>query len=189
MRKKRKPARKKAGIPPEFRDVRGKFLPGNPGGPGRLPLPLELENLRAIASVITPEAWRELAQEKLKDAKKGVMGAFEWIERRTLGEATLQELRKAEGEAVAPEALEKAALLELNEAVLREELLRCLRKARVGQLSPEESERVLEIRRVLNEVQTVEKLPDFSDRDPAEAEEELFRLKEAAAQEPHGAKK
>lgn len=177
--KTRKKKREHAGIPPEFRGDRGRFLPGNPGGPGRPPLFIDLENLRAITSVLTPEAWKDLAQRKLEAAKKGDREAFEWCERRGLGDVTLSELKKAENGAGEGEDVDRRKdLLALDEEVLREELVRFLQKARMGPLTAEESERVLEIRRVLNEAKSVEKLPDFSDLEPRQAEDELFRMKE-----------
>lgn len=161
MGKKKRKAKKAAAVPPEFRDQSGRFLPGNPGGPGRQPLPVELERLRAILKVITPEVWEGLAKMKLAAAQNGDAEAFQWIEKKTLGEASLGELRKADGtDTESP--LRNTDLRSLSDEVLREELLRLHKKAKEGQLSPEESDRMVAIRRMLNEVQVTEKLPDLA---------------------------
>lgn len=171
------PKRKKKDPYAGFRRDGGKFLPGHQGGPGRPPAPVELENLRAINRVWNAEEWANLARTLLKKAKKGNAEAFAWGERKCLGGASVHELRKADGLDPLTDDRKKG-LLDLNEEVLREELLRYLEKARSGPLEAGESNRVIEIRRLLTEAQSVEKLPDFSGIDPAAAEEELFRPKE-----------
>lgn len=172
------PKRKKKDPYAGFRREGGKFLPGHPGGPGRPPAPVELENLRAINRVWNAEEWANLARTLLKKAKKGNAEAFAWGERKCLGSASVLELRKADGLEPGENDDRKKDLLALNEEVLREELLRYLEKVRSGPLEPHETERVIEIRRLLTEAQSVEKLPDLSGLDPAAAEEELFKPKE-----------
>lgn len=161
-----------------FRRDGGKFLPGHQGGPGRPPLPVDLENLRAINRVWNAQEWANLARTLLKKAKKGNAAAFAWGENKCLGSASVLELRKADGHDDGHADDRKKDLLSLNEEVLREELLRYLEKVRSGPLEPHETERVIEIRRLLTEAQTADKLPDFSGIDPAAAEEELFKPKE-----------
>jgi hypothetical protein len=133
-----------------------------------------------IAGVLSPEAWAILAKQKLDAAMKGDLVAFAWCERMSLNSATLADLHLAEAEEVAQVAQvaegAKQDLIEATEAVLKEEIQRYLIHARVGKLAPEERQRVLEIRKVLNEIKTVEKMPDFSGLTTAEAEEELFHL-------------
>ena len=45
-----------------FRDERGRFLPGNSGGPGRPPRAIERDYLSIAGDVITPEDWRSLVE-------------------------------------------------------------------------------------------------------------------------------
>ena len=63
----------------ETRDKNGKFVKGYEGGPGRPKRSTERAYLDIIASVCTPEVWREVVNKALEDAKKGDAKAREWL--------------------------------------------------------------------------------------------------------------
>ena len=67
------------------RDPRGRFLPGNPGGPGRPPRAIERDYLSMAADTVTPEQWQTLVENALEDAKSGDAKARDWISRICLG--------------------------------------------------------------------------------------------------------
>lgn len=160
MKKKSKSPRK---FEKALRDAAGRFLKGTPGGPGRPPLPLELEALRAICGVMTPQTWQEIATQMREKALEGDWAALGWLEKRALGDATLAELHKLEAApATAPPGGEKG-LRELSESVLRESLVSLETKIRAGrQLSASDSELMVRIAEVLNEARGVDKAPDLS---------------------------
>lgn len=59
------------------RDHKGRFAPGNPGGPGRKPLRKELELLLRMRSTVTPDEWQAAVVAILESAKSGDVKAFE----------------------------------------------------------------------------------------------------------------
>lgn len=169
--------RKGAGVPAEYRGERGRFLPGCPPGPGRPNARVEMANLQAVASVLTPDLWKRLTMLKVRKALKGDPQAFEWCEKHGLLGRTIADLQReleTEGKAL---DLEGKELLDLNEMALKSELIRLVKKARESELTAEESERVLEIRRVLSEAREVEKLPDLGGGSLEEAEERYLKIR------------
>lgn len=85
------------------RDDRGRFVKGNPGGPGN-PLGARVAKLRgALLEAVTPEDVRAVARALVEAAKGGNVQAAREVLQRVLG---------------APEALDLAERLEALEALL-----------------------------------------------------------------------
>lgn len=61
------------------RDDRGRFAPGNSGGPGRPKRAVELEYIKALADTVTLDDWRAVCQSALEAAKAGDAKAREWL--------------------------------------------------------------------------------------------------------------
>ena len=61
------------------RDSSGKFVPGNPGGPGRPPRATEESYLATMRETISQQDWKEICKRALKDAKAGDHKARQWI--------------------------------------------------------------------------------------------------------------
>jgi len=61
------------------RDVVGRFIPGNPGGPGRPRRDTERAYLAAISEACSPETWREIVARAVADAKAGDAAARAWL--------------------------------------------------------------------------------------------------------------
>lgn len=64
-----------------LRDQKGKFVLGNPGGPGRPTRLTEATYLSELKSVCTLEIWREIVNQVIEDAKKGNAKAREFLAR------------------------------------------------------------------------------------------------------------
>lgn len=62
-----------------MRDRRGRFVKGNPGGPGRPPAAVEENYLVAMREEIPIESWRKIVRRARRDAEKGDARAREWI--------------------------------------------------------------------------------------------------------------
>jgi len=67
------------------RDTNGRFLPGNPGGPGRPPRAVERDFLVTLADEVTLDEWRLVVRRALEDAKEGDARARDWVSRYVLG--------------------------------------------------------------------------------------------------------
>jgi hypothetical protein len=61
------------------RNSNGTFAAGNPGGPGRPRRTVEREYLAALADVASLEAWREISQRAVEDAKSNNAQARSWL--------------------------------------------------------------------------------------------------------------
>jgi hypothetical protein len=68
-------------IDPTHRNARGRFAPGNPGGPGRPPkiAHLERELLASMATVLGPEIWMRVTQAMALKAMEGNVAAANWL--------------------------------------------------------------------------------------------------------------
>src|SRR3954462_12735 len=67
----------------------GRFLSGNPGGPGRPRRTVEREYLTALCDVITLDVWRQICQAAAKQAAAGDDKAREWLTRYVIGPSPL----------------------------------------------------------------------------------------------------
>lgn len=63
------------------RDAKGRFAPGNPGGPGRPPMQREGDRLATLREVVSADAWRGVCMRALKQALDGDHKAREWLSR------------------------------------------------------------------------------------------------------------
>ena len=61
------------------RSSSGRFEPGNLGGPGRPQLQTERAYLAIISEACPPEAWRQIVELAVKQAKNGQEKAREWL--------------------------------------------------------------------------------------------------------------
>lgn len=68
------------------RDEKGRFIEGNPGGPGRPRRDIEAEYLETISNTVTPEDWQQVIRRAVKDAKGGDARAREWLSRYLIGD-------------------------------------------------------------------------------------------------------
>jgi hypothetical protein len=95
------------------RDVRGRFLPGSPGGPGRPRRAVETDYLVALSEAVPLEKWREIVEPAVDQAVSGDAKAREWLGSYLAGKPTGHALRRmviAEAEvAVEAVAVEPAA--------------------------------------------------------------------------------
>lgn len=57
----------------------GRFLPGNPGGPGRKPRAAEAEYLDVLTERVSLDQWAKVVDRALKDAQKGNGYARAWL--------------------------------------------------------------------------------------------------------------
>jgi hypothetical protein len=57
----------------------GRFVKGNPGGPGRPKLVTERAYLDILRTACTPETWGEIVKKAVEDAKAGDSKAREWL--------------------------------------------------------------------------------------------------------------
>ncbi len=72
------------------RGPRGRFAPGNAGGPGRPPRPVELHYLRAISDACPLETWRDIVQKAVDLAKTGDPQARAWLSKYLCGASNLE---------------------------------------------------------------------------------------------------
>lgn len=72
-------------MPKKTRDARGRWMDGNPGGPGRPPRATEAAYMRATLAVCDTDAWRDIVARAVKDARAGNARARDWLTRYTLG--------------------------------------------------------------------------------------------------------
>jgi hypothetical protein len=80
------------------RNSDGTFAAGNPGGSGRPRRAVEREYLAALADVASLEAWREICQRAVEDAKQGNPKARAWLSNFLLGPEPLRPLDLAADE-------------------------------------------------------------------------------------------
>lgn len=72
------------------RGPRGRFAPGNAGGPGRPPRPVELHYLRAISDACPLDVWRDIVQKAVDLAKTGDAAARAWLSKYLCGDSSLK---------------------------------------------------------------------------------------------------
>lgn len=65
-----------------------KFLPGNPGGPGRPKRSTEEKYLRKLTSTVTLQEWREIILTAIAQAKEGDASARRWLSEYLIGKPT-----------------------------------------------------------------------------------------------------
>ena len=68
-----------------IRDARGRFAPGNAGGPGRPARAVERDYMTALCDEISLDDWREIVRQAVGAAKDGDTQARNWITRHVLG--------------------------------------------------------------------------------------------------------
>src|SRR4029079_17928163 len=73
------------GMSTDVRDDRGRFTPGNPGGPGRPRRTIEREYMAALGEAVALDDWREVVARAVSDAKAGDQGARNWLAKYLLG--------------------------------------------------------------------------------------------------------
>ncbi len=69
------------------RTDRGRFAPGNPGGPGRPRRQTEAAYLRVMMTACPLDAWEEVVRSAVDAAKAGDHQARQWLTRYLVGEA------------------------------------------------------------------------------------------------------
>lgn len=88
-----KPMAKKKSIPEKdfasdqdlWRDSRGLYKHGNPGGPGR-PFQRQERFLLALNETVTSDRWLKIIKRAIKDAEDGDRHAREWLSKWLLGQ-------------------------------------------------------------------------------------------------------
>ncbi len=80
------------------RDTKGRFAPGNGGGPGRPRRAIERDYLAKMSENISLDDWGEIIRKAVADAKLGDARARDFVARYALGETpgTLRELAARE---------------------------------------------------------------------------------------------
>ena len=66
-------------------DNRGRFVAGNPGGPGRPTSPRKRQYMDALATHISLEHWNEIVDRAVKDAISGDHRARVWLTESLMG--------------------------------------------------------------------------------------------------------
>ena len=67
------------------RDERGQFSPGNSGGPGRPRLRTERAYLATMRDAVSVDAWREIVERAVDDARGGDARARAWLSEHLVG--------------------------------------------------------------------------------------------------------
>lgn len=62
-----------------MRDEQGRFLTGNPGGPGRPKRTTERDYLAVVLSACPPDKWQEIVERAVDDATDGDPQARNWL--------------------------------------------------------------------------------------------------------------
>jgi hypothetical protein len=111
-----------------FRDERGRFTAGNPGGPGRPHRAVEREYLAVLGDGVSLDDWRAIVGAAVEGAKAGDARAREWLARYLLGETTLTltDLAADELSKVGPEHDIGATAYQRQEARARDEVFKRL---------------------------------------------------------------
>ncbi len=71
-----------------WKDARGRFVKGGPGGPGRPRRSVEESYLQTLYQVVKREDWREIIQKAVEQAKKGDDRARRWLSEYLVGKPT-----------------------------------------------------------------------------------------------------
>ena len=72
----------------------GRFLPGNPGGPGRPRRVIEADYLAALSEAVPMESWRAIIAKAVEQARDGDAKAREWLSNHLVGKPTGDALLK-----------------------------------------------------------------------------------------------
>jgi hypothetical protein len=72
----------------KMRDESGRFLPGNPGGPGRPRRAVELDYLATMTEAVPPDRWRAIVERAAALAEEGDARARDWLSRYLLPKPT-----------------------------------------------------------------------------------------------------
>jgi hypothetical protein len=111
------------------RDDRGRFAPGNAGGPGRPRRRTEADYLVTLSDGVSPDAWSQIVERAVIDAIAGDAKARDWLSRYLLPTPTAgsSPLHEAAVEAISgvDRVQADAESVELNRLTL--EALRVLR--------------------------------------------------------------
>lgn len=90
-----------------MRDQKGRFIRGNPGGPGRPCRVVEADYLAALTAICTLEKWERIVRRAVNDAIKGNGYARQWLAEYIIGKpVTTIDLRASE-QVLLAEVLEK----------------------------------------------------------------------------------
>lgn len=84
------------------RKVNGQFDAGNKFGVGRPARAVELDYLKALSDAVPVNAWVEICQRAVEDARAGDAKARQWLSEHLLSGATLLELAKLDAVGVTP---------------------------------------------------------------------------------------
>jgi hypothetical protein len=68
-----------------YRDDKGRYLPGHPGGPGRPRRAVEQEYLAVLADAVPLRLWKEIVARAVRDAIAGDPMSRRWIGEHLLG--------------------------------------------------------------------------------------------------------
>ena len=79
---------------PGARDARGRFAPGNTGGPGRPRRAIESDYLMALSDAMPLEKWREICETAIDQAVAGDPKAREWLGEYLIGKPNGNALRR-----------------------------------------------------------------------------------------------
>jgi hypothetical protein len=60
----------------EYRDTKGRFEPGNPGGPGRTKAEIQAAAFRRVANKLDGETWDKMVEAMIVRAECGDVAAF-----------------------------------------------------------------------------------------------------------------
>lgn len=71
------------------RGTDGKFLPGNPGGPGRPPRLVERDYLLALSDACPLDRWQHIVEKAIRQAEGGDAQARAWLAKYLCAGATL----------------------------------------------------------------------------------------------------
>ena len=99
----------------------GRFATGNTGGPGRPRRHIEADYLQMMTAACSPDAWREIVERAVNDAKTGDGRAREWLAGYVVGrpEAVAPTLFTLAAEELAEaDPLRRAAQIERQHEVL-----------------------------------------------------------------------
>ncbi len=91
------------------RDARGRFAPGNAGGPGRPRRAVEADYLRTLATACPPERWAKIVARAVADAEAGDAPARAWLSKHLLGADPPSLLRIAAEESLGVDVVDRAA--------------------------------------------------------------------------------
>ena len=100
------------------RDVRGRFVTGNKGGPGRPNAQAELQYLASLSEVVSRGDWEKIISRAVKDAKNGDHRARQWLTNYLIGRPKERgEINICSNENVDLSALSKDERMELGRLI------------------------------------------------------------------------